>query len=130
MFSECLVYYSMRLGVPFIAPRQLGAVVDQLGRQILPSVEWCTGQSGAPPNMTSSCSVLDFLPNRAQLTIGPPGPLAHRTVRCDHPTVDSATCRLLITQMTIGRGRRWLTDSLVIFTRGRRVCRRSLGRGR
>jgi hypothetical protein len=24
MFSECLVYCSMRLGVPFIAPRQLG----------------------------------------------------------------------------------------------------------
>jgi hypothetical protein len=41
----------MRLGVPFIAPRQLGAVGDQLGRQFLPSVEWRTGhvllQSGA-----------------------------------------------------------------------------------
>jgi hypothetical protein len=30
--------------VPFIAPGQLGAVGDQLGRQFLPSVEWCTGQ--------------------------------------------------------------------------------------
>jgi hypothetical protein len=42
MLSECLVYYSMRLGVSFIAPRQLGAVGDQLGRQTLPSVEWWT----------------------------------------------------------------------------------------
>jgi hypothetical protein len=42
-----LVYSSMRLGVPFIAPRQLGAVESNLGRLILPSVDWCTGQSGA-----------------------------------------------------------------------------------
>jgi hypothetical protein len=37
----------MRLGVPFIAPRQLGAVESNLGRQFLPSVAWRTGQSGA-----------------------------------------------------------------------------------
>jgi hypothetical protein len=36
----------MHLGVPFIAPRQLGAVGGNLGRPILPSVVWCTGQSG------------------------------------------------------------------------------------
>jgi hypothetical protein len=41
---------SMRLGVPFIAPRQLGAVRGNLGRQFLPSVGWHTGQSGAPPD--------------------------------------------------------------------------------
>jgi hypothetical protein len=35
----------MRLGVPFIAPRQLGAVESSLGRQFLPSVAWRTGQS-------------------------------------------------------------------------------------
>ena len=40
-------FSSMRLGVPFIAPRQLGAVESNLGRQFLPSVEWRTGQSGA-----------------------------------------------------------------------------------
>src|SRR5689334_12768962 len=34
----------MRLGVPFIASRQLGAIEDQLERPILPSFEWCTGQ--------------------------------------------------------------------------------------
>jgi hypothetical protein len=37
----------MRLGVPFIAPRQLGAVESKSGRPSLPSVVGCTGQSGA-----------------------------------------------------------------------------------
>jgi hypothetical protein len=77
----------MRLEVPFIAPRQLGAVGDQLGRQILPSVDWCTGQSGAPPDNYSTCPVLDFLPNRAQSTVGPQVRLAHRTVRCAQPII-------------------------------------------
>jgi hypothetical protein len=49
MLSECLGN-SMRLGVPFIAPRQLGAIGDQLGRQFLPAVEGRTGQAGAPPD--------------------------------------------------------------------------------
>src|SRR5688572_33203297 len=47
MIRRCLVFSSMRLGVPFIAPRQLGAVGSNLGRLILPSVDWRTGQSGA-----------------------------------------------------------------------------------
>jgi hypothetical protein len=38
MFLVSLVSCSMRQGVPFIAPRQLGAVGDQFGRQFLPSV--------------------------------------------------------------------------------------------
>ena len=38
---------SMCLGVPFIAPRQLGAVESNPGRLILPSVIGRTGQSGA-----------------------------------------------------------------------------------
>jgi hypothetical protein len=50
MLRECLVFSSMRLGVPFIAPRQLGAVECIPGRQFLPSVVWRTGQSGAPPD--------------------------------------------------------------------------------
>jgi hypothetical protein len=41
MFLVSLVFCSMRLGVPFIAPRQLGAVGDQFGRPFLPSFEWC-----------------------------------------------------------------------------------------
>jgi hypothetical protein len=38
-----LVSSSMRLGIPFIAPRQLGAVESNPGRQFLPSVAWRTG---------------------------------------------------------------------------------------
>jgi hypothetical protein len=52
----------MRLGVPFIAPRQLGAIGGILGRLILPSVVWRTGQSGVPPDSHCSCSVRDLLP--------------------------------------------------------------------
>jgi hypothetical protein len=33
----------MRLGIHFIAPRQLGAIESILGRQFLPSVAWRTG---------------------------------------------------------------------------------------
>jgi hypothetical protein len=69
MLSECLCYSSMRLGVPFIAPRQLGTVEDNLGRLIFPSVVWCTGQSGAPPDSHCSCPVRDCLPNKAQSTV-------------------------------------------------------------
>jgi hypothetical protein len=84
----------MRLGVPFIAPRQLGAVRTQQGRQFLPSVGWRTGQSGAPPGSHCSMSGADLLPFLAQLTVGSLGWLAHRTlsgahrtVRCPQPTV-------------------------------------------
>jgi hypothetical protein len=50
MLRESLVFSSMRLGVPFIAPRQLGAVESNSIKQFLPSVAWRTGQSGAPPD--------------------------------------------------------------------------------
>jgi hypothetical protein len=73
----------MHLGVPFIAPRQLGAIEVPVGRQLLPSVGWRTGQSGAPPDMNSSSPVPDLLPYQTQLTVGPSVSLAHRTVRCD-----------------------------------------------
>jgi hypothetical protein len=61
MIRECLVYCSMRLGVPFIVPRQLGAIEVPIGRQFLASVGWHTGQSGAPPDMNSSSPVPNFL---------------------------------------------------------------------
>jgi hypothetical protein len=124
MFYECLGYCSMHLGVPFIAPRQLGAIGDQLGRQFLPSIGWHTGQFGAPPNMNSSCPVPDLLPFLVKPTVGSSNTLAHRTVWCGHPTIGSATCRSLITQTTVDHGHRWLTrqsgappDSPVIFSR-------------
>jgi hypothetical protein len=110
MLRECLVFSSMRLGVPFIAPRQLGAVGDQLGWQFLPSVEWCTGQSGAPPDSHCSGPVLDFLPYGEQPTVGPQDRLAHqtlsgahRTVRCAQPTVGATTCHALIARPPVGR---------------------------
>jgi hypothetical protein len=87
MLSECLGDSSMRLGVPFIALRQLGAVGGQLGRPNLPSVGWCTGQSGAPPDSHCSCSVRDLLPFLVHPTVGPRGQLAHRTLSGAHRTV-------------------------------------------
>jgi hypothetical protein len=73
------VYSSMRLGVPFIAPRQLGAVESNPGRQFLPSVDWRTGQSGAPSD-TVRCG---FFPILAQPTVEDLEPLAHRTLSGD-----------------------------------------------
>jgi hypothetical protein len=110
MLKECLVYSSMRLGVPFIAPRQLGAVESNLGRLSLPSVGWCIGQSGAPSD-TVRCWFLSYSSATDRWRFGavgapdspvPPSdrwlghasradcaadhwlgrPLAHRTVRC------------------------------------------------
>jgi hypothetical protein len=77
----------MRLGVPFIAPRQLGAIGGQQGRPILPSVVWRTGQSGAPPDSHCRRSGADLLPFLAQLTVAALGQLAHRTLSDAHQTV-------------------------------------------
>jgi hypothetical protein len=82
----------MRLGVPFIAPRQLGAVESNPGRQFLPSVAWRTEQSGA-----------DFLPYLAKPIVGSLGAVgAPDTVRCPLLTVGSATCLVRIAQPTVG----------------------------
>jgi hypothetical protein len=131
MIKECLGDSSMRLGVPFIAPRQLGAVGGNLGRLILPSVGWHTGQSGAPPDSHCSCPVHNFLPFLAHPTVADSQQLAHRTlsgahrtVRCPLPTVGAATSRAKIARLTIGAVDRWLTgqsgappDSPVNFSR-------------
>jgi hypothetical protein len=79
MLRECLVYSSMRLGVHFIAPRQLGAVESILGRQSLPSVDWRTGQSGAPPD-TVRCGFLSCFGAADRWGFGAVG--APDTVRC------------------------------------------------
>jgi hypothetical protein len=120
MLKECLVYSSMRLGVPFIAPRQLGAVESISRRQFLPSVAWRTGQSGA-----------DFFPSLAKPTVGVSEPLAHRTlsgahrtVWCPLLTVGSAMRRAWIPRPTVSLADCWLTgqsgappDSPVIYSR-------------
>jgi hypothetical protein len=74
MFNGGLVSCFMRLGVPFIAPRQLGAVGIPFGRQFLPFVGWRTGHEQCP--ISSSSSKAD------RWAFG-----AHRTVRCDQVTV-------------------------------------------
>jgi hypothetical protein len=94
MLSECLVCCSMRLGVPFIAPRQIGAVGDQLGRQFLPSVEWCTGQSGAPPDNYCSSPVCDLFPFLAKPTIGSSDLLAFGSVGTPDSPLRSSDCWL------------------------------------
>jgi hypothetical protein len=79
MLKGCLVYSFMRLGVPFIAPRQLGVVESIPGRQFLPSVAWRTGQSGAPPD-TVRCGFLSFFGEADRLSFRAVG--APDTVRC------------------------------------------------
>ena len=79
----------MRLGVPFIAPRQLGAVESIPGRQFLPSVAWRTGQSGAPPD-TVRCGSLSLFGEADRWRLGAVG--APDTVRCtpDSPVPPSS----------------------------------------
>jgi hypothetical protein len=109
LLSECLSCSSMRLGVSFIAPRQLGAVGGQQGRQFLPSVGWRTGRSGAPPDNHCSCPVRDLLPILAQPTVATPGWLAHRTVRCPLSTVGAGHTSLVDCAADRCAGGRWLT---------------------
>jgi hypothetical protein len=103
--QRMLVSSSMRLGVSFIAPRQLGAVESIPGRQFLPFVAWRTGLSGA-----------DFFPILVHPTIEGLEPLAHRTlsgahrtVRCPLQTVGPATRHARIAPPTVGSADRWLT---------------------
>jgi hypothetical protein len=110
------MYSSMRLGVPFIAPRQLGAVESIPGRQFLPSVAWRTGHCPVRISFliwrsrplalwsrwrTGHCPVhtgqsgAPFRPlARPRVSRGSRGrPLSHRTVRCtpDSPVNYSRT---------------------------------------
>ena len=89
MLSECLDDSSMRLGVPFIAPRQLGVVGGILGRQFLPAVGWRTGQSGVPPDSPCSCPVHDLLLFLEHPIVAVLRQLAHRTL-------SGAPCRPLV----------------------------------
>jgi hypothetical protein len=112
MLKVCLVFSFMRLGVPFIAPRQLGAVENIPVRQFLPSVDWRTGQSVHHRTLSGA----DLFPILAQPTVEDLEPLvhrtlsgAHRTVRCPHLTVGSATLHARIARPTVGLADRWLT---------------------
>jgi hypothetical protein len=112
MLKVCLACSSMRLGVPFIAPRQLGAVESNPGRQFLPSVDSRTGQSGAPPD-TVRCRFLSYSGAADRWKLGAVG--APDTVRCtpDSPVPPSdswlATRHAQIARPTVGTPDRWLT---------------------
>jgi hypothetical protein len=118
LLKVCLVCSSMRLGVPFIAPRQLGVVGSNPGRQFLPSVGWRTGQSGVPPDIHCSLSGADCFPKLAQPTVEDLEPLAHRTppgapVRpLARPRVTRGLCGRPLAQSTVGS-----PDSPVNFSR-------------
>jgi hypothetical protein len=79
MLLGCLCVSSMRLGVPFIAPRQLGAVENKSRRPSLPSVVGCTGQSGAHRTLSGArfISINSAADRCRPLRIWEP--LAHRT---------------------------------------------------
>jgi hypothetical protein len=71
----------------------------------------CLQSGGAPDS-----PVPDFLPKLAQATVAVLEPLAHRTlsgahrtVRCPHLTVGSATRHARIARPTVGPADRWLT---------------------
>jgi hypothetical protein len=116
MLSECLDDSSISLGTLFIAPRQLGAVGDNLGRQFLPFVEWRTGQSGAPPDSYYSLSGARFPSKSSTVDRCSSGPVGTPdTVRCTPdsplplPIIGAATRHTQISRPTVGAGDRWLT---------------------
>jgi hypothetical protein len=71
----------------------------------------CLLSPGAPdsPVHHRTLSGADFFPILAQPTVGDLEPLAHRIVRCPHPTVGSATRHARIARPTVGAPDRWLT---------------------
>jgi hypothetical protein len=116
MLSECLCNSSMHLGVPFIAPRQLGAIEDNQGRPNLPSVGWCTGQSGAPPDspvhhrtvtVAVRCAISFFFGASDHWSMGAVG--APDTVRCPLPTVGAGHASPADCAADRCAGDRWLT---------------------
>jgi hypothetical protein len=124
MFREGLVYSSMRLGVPFIAPRQLGAVGGQLGRPNLPSVGWCTDNLVHHRTITVVvyCAISFLFWHIRPLVLG----VSWHTGQSDVPKrlLLRATRRPWIAQPTVGAGDRWLTgqfgappNSLVNYSR-------------
>jgi hypothetical protein len=112
MFLVSLVYSSMRLGVPFIAPRQLGAVGGQT----------CLLSSGAPDSPVHHqtvtvavwCAISFHIWRIRPLVLG----VGWRTRHCPVHTGQSgvpnrpllwATRRPRIAQPTVDAGDRWLT---------------------
>jgi hypothetical protein len=108
MFNRCLVWCSMHLGVPFLAPRDLGAIWAPFGRLWLPSVHGCTGQSTVQQQRIPWSVTFCFW--------------GHRTVRwvaSDHwPEVDVATSHWLAGTSDCPSHR---ADGLVNYSRQRLI---------
>jgi hypothetical protein len=130
MLRECLVFCSMCLGVPFIAPRQLGAIGHQFGRQFL--VLSC-GAPGSPVHHRTTpvavrCVISFHIGHSRPLVLE----IGWRTGHCPVHTEQSgvpnrpllrARRRPRIVHPTIGRECLWLTgqsgappDSPVIYS--------------
>jgi hypothetical protein len=96
-----------------IAPRQLGAVESIPGRQFLPSVDWRTGQSSAPPDIVR-CSI-SFQKWHSRLLQSwshwRTGHCLVHTGQSGAPflTIGSATRHARIARPTVGPVDRWLT---------------------
>jgi hypothetical protein len=112
MLLECLFFSSMRLGVPFIAPRQLRTVESIPGRQFLPSVARRAGQSGAPPD-TVRCGSPSLFGEADRCRFRAVG--APDSVRCTPDSPVSPSDRWLgrvsraDRAATVGPADRWLT---------------------
>ena len=81
VLKVCLVSGSIHLGVPFIAPRGLGAVEVPFGRPSLPSICGCTRLSGAHRTMKSTRAenrMIGWFPVLGAPTVRQ----GHRIVRC------------------------------------------------
>jgi hypothetical protein len=107
MLLVCLMCSFMRLGVPFIAPRQLGVVESNPGRQFLPSVAWRTGQSGAPPDTVrcGSPSLFGEADRWCLGAVGAPDTAREQQVRLSQPgapdTIRCTTGHCLVHHRTV-----------------------------
>jgi hypothetical protein len=78
------VLCSIRLGVSFIVPRDIGAVGASIGRPWLPSVRRCTGLFGAYQTLNSAPTwnrVIGWFP-----VLGAPDRLVHQVTVGPRPT--------------------------------------------
>jgi hypothetical protein len=93
----------MRLGVPFVAPRQLGAVESIPGIFAFMLRNFCLLSPGAPnsPVHHRTLSGADLLPYMAKPTVAVLEPLAHRTLSGAHLTLSGAHLTLSGAHLTL-----------------------------
>jgi hypothetical protein len=104
--QSMLVFFLHAPRVPFYSPKAARSLGGILGWKYWPSVGWCTGQSGAPPDIPCSLSGADSLPILAQPTVEDLEPLAHRTLSGAHRTLSGAHQTVRSPHLTIGSATR------------------------